>query len=344
MVTDGNSTHMKADPIVAITMGDPAGIGPEIIAKLFAEPDLASPPRALVLGDEGMLAREIRALGLPVRIKRVSRPAEADFSPGQLNLLSLTDLPLDHPRGVVSALAGAAAYRYIATAVQLAQRGEIDGICTAPIHKESLRAAGFRYPGHTEILADLLNAPESAMMLVTPELRTILVTIHMSLRQAIDSLSMEAELRTIRIADCALKRIGIEHPRIAVAGVNPHAGEGGLFGREEIEIISPAIRQARRHGIEVSGPYPGDTVFMNARRGQFDIVVAQYHDQGLIPVKLLGFDQGVNVTAGLPIVRTSVDHGTAFDIAGTGKADPSSLRAALRVTYDLIQQQTAGAA
>ena len=330
---------MNSDVVVALTMGDPAGIGPEIIAKLFAESDRAQSKHAIVVGDEAIMSREISALDLPIRLNTIPTPGDADFSDGVLNLIPATNLRRDLPQGVISEEAGAAAYRYVARAVELAQRSEVLGICTAPIHKESLRAAGFSYPGHTEILADLMRAPDCAMMLLTPELRTILVTIHMPLIEAIDSLSVESELRTIRIADNAMRKIGIRNPRIAVAGVNPHAGEGGLFGKEEINIISPAIRRAQQEGINVTGPHPGDTVFMNARRGCFDIVVAQFHDQGLIPVKLLGFDQGVNFTAGLPVVRTSVDHGTAFDIVGKGKADPSSLRAALKLAFELINLQ-----
>jgi 4-hydroxythreonine-4-phosphate dehydrogenase len=200
---------------------------------------------------------------------------------------------------------------------------------TAPINKETLRLADIHYPGHTEILADFSGTQDFAMMLMNDDLRVILVTIHVSLREAIEQLTVDLELSTIRLAHQAMPLLGIAKPRIAVAGLNPHAGEHGLFGSEDEAIIRPAIQQAQAEGIEASGPWPGDTVFMHARQGRFDIVVAQYHDQGLIPVKYLGVDEGVNVTVGLPFVRTSVDHGTAFDIAGTGKASESSLRLAL---------------
>jgi 4-hydroxythreonine-4-phosphate dehydrogenase len=206
---------------------------------------------------------------------------------------------------------------------------KIRAVVTAPINKEALRLADIHYPGHTEILADLSGTKDFAMMLLNDDLRVILVTIHVSLRDAIEQLTIEGELKTIRLAHHAMTQLGIAQPRIAVAGLNPHAGEHGLFGSEDEAIIEPAIQQAKAEGIEASGPWPGDTVFMHARQGRFDVVVAQYHDQGLIPVKYLGVDEGVNVTVGLPFVRTSVDHGTAFDIAGTGKASESSLRIAV---------------
>jgi 4-hydroxythreonine-4-phosphate dehydrogenase len=217
---------------------------------------------------------------------------------------------------------------YIWTGIDLALQERIRAVVTAPINKEALRLAGFHYPGHTEILADFSETKDFAMLLMNDDLRVILVTIHVSLREAIEQLTIQRELTTIRLAHRAMTQLGIAGPRIAVAGLNPHAGEHGLFGSED-EAIAPAIQQAQAEGIQASGPWPGDTVFMNARKGQFDIVVAQYHDQGLIPVKYLGVDQGVNVTVGLPFVRTSVDHGTAFDIAGTGKASHASLRVAV---------------
>jgi 4-hydroxythreonine-4-phosphate dehydrogenase len=233
------------------------------------------------------------------------------------------------PFGQLDARAGKAAFDYIWTGIDLALQNRIRAVVTAPINKEALRLAGFRYPGHTEILADFSETKDFAMMLMNDDLCVILVTIHVSLREAIEQLTVKRELMTIRLAHLAMTQLGIAKPRIAVAGLNPHAGEHGLFGSEDEAIVKPAIQQAQAEGIEVSGPWPGDTVFMNARKGQFDIVVAQYHDQGLIPVKYLGVDEGVNVTVGLPFVRTSVDHGTAFDIAGTGKASHASLRVAV---------------
>jgi len=221
-------------------------------------------------------------------------------------------------------------------AIDLAKAGRIAAMVTAPINKEALSAAGIDYPGHTEILADFGGAQSSAMMLANDELRVVLVTIHCSLREAIERITIESELSAIRLAHDGTRQFGIAHPRVAVAGLNPHAGESGLFGREEIEVVAPAIAQAKALGIDASGPWPGDTVFMQARSGRFDVVVAQYHDQGLIPIKYLGLEHGVNITLGLPFIRTSPDHGTAFDIAGKGIADPSSLMTALQQAHRLV--------
>ena len=312
---------------IAITMGDPAGIGPEIIAKLYADPPLL--PTTLVLGDEGVLKRVIQLLALPLTVRVIDSPEEIQSTAGTINVISLTHLPDDLPFGQLDARAGQAAYDYIRAGIDLALQKRIRAVVTAPINKEALKLAGIHYPGHTEILADFSGTKDFAMMLMNEELRVILVTIHVSLREAIELLTVERELTTIRLAHRAMTQLGIAHPRIAVAGLNPHAGEHGLFGSEDEMIVKPAIQQAQAEGIEASGPWPGDTVFMHARQGRFDIVVAQYHDQGLIPVKYLGVDEGVNITVGLPFVRTSVDHGTAFDIAGTGKASHASLRVAV---------------
>ena len=312
---------------IAITMGDPCGIGPEIIAKLYKDVD--SLPPILVLGDEGMIQRAIRLLDLPLNVRVIDSPEDFQSMPGTVNVISLSQLPEDIPFGQLDARAGKAAFDYIRAGIDLALQKRIRAIVTAPINKEALRMAGFHYPGHTEILADFSGTKDFAMMLMNDDLRVILVTIHVSLRDAIEQLTLEAELRTIRLAHRAMTQLGIARPRIAVAGLNPHAGEHGLFGSEDEAIVRPAVEQARAEGIDASGPWPGDTVFMHARQGRFDIVVAQYHDQGLIPVKYLGVDEGVNVTVGLPFVRTSVDHGTAFDIAGTGKASEASLRVAV---------------
>ncbi len=251
------------------------------------------------------------------------------------------DPPLHElPFGRVSRAAGLAAAAAIRAAVVLVQRGQASALVTAPIHKEALALAGEPYPGHTEMLADLAGAPgqpcEVRMMLANEELKTVLVTVHCSLRQAIELVTFDSVLATLRIAHSSAAFWGQPQPRIAVAGLNPHAGEGGLFGDEEIRVIAPAIAAACAEGINASGPWAADTVFMRARRGEFDIVVAQYHDQGLIPVKYLGVEQGVNVTLGLPFVRTSPDHGTAFDIAGTGRADPSSLIAAVEMARRFV--------
>ena len=312
---------------LAITMGDACGIGPEIIAKLFADP--ARLPPTLVLGDEGMLRRAIEILSLPLQLHVIDAPEGFQVTPGTINVIPCSHLPEDLPFGQLDARAGKAAYDYIRAGIDLALQKRIRAIVTAPINKEAMRLADIHYPGHTEILADFSGTKDFAMMLMNDDLRVILVTIHVSLRQALEQVTMESELRTFRLAHQAMTQLGIARPRIAVAGLNPHAGEHGMFGSEDEAIIRPAIQQAQAEGIDVSGPWPGDTVFMNARKGQFDVVVAQYHDQGLIPVKYLGVEDGVNITVGLPFVRTSVDHGTAFDIAGTGKASHASLRVAV---------------
>ena len=322
---------------IAVTMGDPAGIGPEIIVKLWAEGAL---PAAFVIGDEVILRRAIDLVGAGLELRSISAPAEIDSRPGRMDVLTASRLPADLPFGRIDARAGAAAYAYVERAIDLAMAGEIGAIVTAPLNKAAMKAAGIDYPGHTEILAARSGTAEIAMMLANEELRVLLVSIHVSLGDAIRLVTREAELRAMRLAHRACRDFGIDRPRIAVAGLNPHAGENGLFGREDIEVIGPAIEAARREGIEASGPWAGDTIFMRARRGEFDVVVAQYHDQGLIPVKYLGIEQGVNITVGLPFIRTSVDHGTAFDIAGTGKADERSLLVALSQAAELAPKKS----
>jgi 4-hydroxythreonine-4-phosphate dehydrogenase len=312
-------------PPTAVTMGDPAGIGPEIIAKLVRDRPSAA---LLVVGDVGVMGRAARLIGTEIGVRESCGPG--DLAPGVVNVLQVgAPLPTDVTPGRLDARAGAAAFAYVQRAIDLALAGEVRAIVTAPLAKEAMAMAGVRFPGHTEILAARCDGVPVAMMLANDELRVLLVSIHLSLAQAIAAVTMDSELQAIRLADQACRAFGIVRPRIAVAGLNPHAGENGLFGREEIEVIAPAIALARAQGLDVSGPWPGDTVFMRARQGAFDIVVAQYHDQGLIPVKYLGVDKGVNTTVGLPFVRTSVDHGTAFDIAGSGRADASSLAHAL---------------
>jgi 4-hydroxythreonine-4-phosphate dehydrogenase len=313
---------------IALTMGDPAGIGPEIIAKLWAEGGL---PPALVIGEAAIMGRAVRIVGAALAIRGIERIEEAEFRPGTIDVLQVGSLPPDLAFGRIDARAGAAAYNYVARAIGEALAGTISAIVTAPLNKEAMKAAGIEYPGHTEILAARSGTSDVAMMLANQELRVVLATIHVPLADVGRLITGESELRVIRLAHEACLRFGIERPRVAVAGLNPHAGENGLFGREEIEAIRPAVKKARAEGIDASGPWAGDTIFMRARRGEFDVVVAQYHDQGLIPVKYLGVEEGVNVTIGLPFIRTSVDHGTAFDIAGTGKADHASLRSALRM-------------
>src|SRR5919112_300621 len=322
-------------PLIAVTMGDPAGIGPEIIARTFADPGFGDENRAFVVGDPAILERAIRLLKVPLVVNEISEPEEAAFEPGTVDVLVVGELPNDLPFGVLDARAGDAAFRYVQRATELANTGRVGAIATAPLNKEAMHLAGHKYPGHTEILARLTGTEDYAMMLVTDELKVIHVSTHVSLREAIERVQPERELAVIRLAHNSMRKLGIETPRVAVAGLNPHAGENGLFGTEDAERIAPAIAAAVEEGIDATGPWPPDTVMMRARMGVFDIVVVQYHDQGHIPIKLMGFDTGVNVTVGLPFFRTSVDHGTAFDIAGTGKADPSSLRAAIDLARTL---------
>jgi 4-hydroxythreonine-4-phosphate dehydrogenase len=325
---------------IAITFGDAAGIGPEIIAKTFADAEFIHQYPAFVIGDVTFMQRCITQLGLSLTVKHIKQPNEFSFASGVIDVVNISELPSNLVLGQINAVAGQAAFDAIKLAIDWAKRGLISAICTAPIHKEALAAANVPFPGHTEMLAEFSDTQDYAMMLANPQLRTMLVTVHCSIVEAVKKLSIPLELRIIRLAHRSLQGMGIAKPRIAVAGLNPHAGEGGLFGREDLDIIAPAIAQAQAEGIHVVGPLPGDTVFMNARKGRFDIVVAQYHDQGLIPVKLLGVEDGVNITAGLPFVRTSPDHGTAFDIAGRGIADPASMKTALATAHQLARNHT----
>jgi len=331
---------------VALTMGDVCGIGPEIIAKFFREPASAG---CVVIGDVAVMRRAAGQTGGLLAVAAVEHAADAAHTPPRcVPVLQVEALPgdlLDAPLGRVDVRAGRAAAACIVRSVELALRGDIAAVVTAPIHKEALAAAGIGYPGHTEMLQALAAAPGARpptvrMMLANDELKTVLVTIHQSLRSAIDAVTRESVLETLRITHRSAVRWGLARPRIGVAGLNPHAGEGGLFGDEEIVSIVPAIEAARAEGIDARGPFAPDTVFMRARNapdhpGEFDVVVAMTHDHGLIPVKYLGVEHGVNVTLGLPFVRTSPDHGTAFDLAGSGMADPSSLRAAVRMARQL---------
>jgi 4-hydroxythreonine-4-phosphate dehydrogenase len=332
-------------PPLLVTQGDPCGIGPETIARAARDGALDD---ACVVGDVSVMRRATALVGgWPLAV--VERPDDA-VPPQSLRLWVPPGLPdglSALPWGVVDARAGAAAARCIEAAVAQQRAGRGRAIVTAPIHKAALAAAGVPYPGHTEMLQALAGGdrpPPVRMMLANPELRVVLVTIHQSLRSAIAALDLDAVLTTIRIAHRASAAWGQPHPRIAVAGLNPHAGEGGLFGDEEIRFIAPAVQAACGEGIDASGPYAPDTVFMRARRGEFDLVIAMTHDHGLIPVKYLGVEQGVNVTLGLPFVRTSPDHGTAFDIAGRGVADAASLRAALAMARRLTDAPQAAAA
>lgn len=316
-------------PLIAVTLGDPAGIGPEIVAKTFADEGFHRENRAVVIGDAAILRRVVKLLDLTLDVNVVAKPGEGRFEPGVVDLLPASELPGDLPFGELDARAGAAAFEYVKRATELALKGEVRAVCTAPLNKEAMHLGGYKYPGHTEILAELTGTKDYAMMLVADDLRVIHVSTHVSLKEAIERVRPERELAVIRLARDALLKLGVSKPKIAVAGLNPHAGENGLFGNEDAERIRPAIEQAVEEGIEASGPWAADTVFTRACNGEFDMVVVQYHDQGHVPIKLMGFESGVNVTVGLPFFRTSVDHGTAFDIAGTGKADHTSLKTAL---------------
>jgi 4-hydroxythreonine-4-phosphate dehydrogenase len=319
--------------LLAITMGDAAGIGPEIVVDLFGT---GGAPQAFVIGDPGVMRRAVARSDFDLEIREIDRASDSRPGAGVLEVLATSELPADLRIGEVDGRAGAAAYATVNRAIDLALDGDVAGIVTAPINKAALHLAGAAHTDHTELLADRSQAAQHAMMLVGGGLRVVLVTTHLSLGEALRALTVERELSVIRLIDAELRHLGIAKPRIAVAGVNPHAGEGGLFGDEEFTTVAPAVEAGRAEGIDCTGPWPGDTVFYRALHGAFDAVVAQYHDQGLIPVKLLAFDSGVNVTLGLPFVRTSVDHGTAFDIAGRGIASSESLKAAFNLARDLV--------
>jgi 4-hydroxythreonine-4-phosphate dehydrogenase len=317
-------------PVIAVTMGDPSGIGPEIIAAALADPELARLCRPVILGDRGALERALAVTGLPLSIETVQDTGPLRTQPGVLYLRELSRLSAaDMEYGRPSAAGGDAAYRYICEAARLCLQGEARAMATAPINKEALNNAGHSFPGHTELLAELTGTPRVVMMLAGERLRVTLVTIHEALSRVPSLISFERVLDTVRITDQALSRFFCPNPRIAVLALNPHCGEGGLFGHEEREIIAPAVAAARAEGIDAVGPLSADTLFHFALAGGYDAVVCMYHDQGLIPLKLLHFDDGVNVTLGLPIIRTSVDHGTAYDLAGTGRASAQSMKAAL---------------
>jgi len=319
-------------PVIGITMGDPVGIGPEIIVKALCDPTIRSRCLPLVIGDRNVLEREQQKLKAPCTIMPVRAEDDLCVPPACLPLLEVSQLQTtEAPYGQPNPKTGAALAAAIIKAVELAMAGTLDAVVTAPINKQSLQAAGYNFPGHTEMIASLTQTPQVVMMLAGSRLRVVLVTIHCALARVPKLISPESILSTLRITHRGLRdQFGIAQPRIAVAGLNPHAGEAGLFGCEEQTIIAPAIRAACREGICADGPFPPDTVFYKAARGDYDVVVCMYHDQGLIPLKLLHFDDGVNITLGLPIIRTSVDHGTAYDIAGTGIASPASMVQAIQ--------------
>ncbi|WP_059173693.1 4-hydroxythreonine-4-phosphate dehydrogenase PdxA [Bacillus sp. FJAT-27445] len=322
-------------------MGDAAGIGPEIILKALGRKETYEISRPLVIGDTSILERAAGFIGSDVKVNSIADPVEAAFQHGTVDCIDLHLLHADIPVGKVSKEAGNAAFRYLEKGISLAKQDKIDAICTAPLNKEALHLGGHLFPGHTEILAELTGTKDFAMMLTAPNLRVIHVTTHVGLLKAVELINPERVFKVIKLAHETLKKAGIINPKIAVCGINPHAGENGLFGNgEEEDKIVPAVDKAVREGIEVFGPLPADTLFFRATRGDFDIIVAMYHDQGHAPIKVLGLEAGVNITVGLPIIRTSVDHGTAFDIAGKGIASEDSLMEALRQAVALAPKRT----
>jgi 4-phospho-D-threonate 3-dehydrogenase / 4-phospho-D-erythronate 3-dehydrogenase len=338
-------------PIIGITMGDPAGIGPEIAAKALAQKEIYEICRPLVVGDAAAMEQAVKIAGTDLKVRAIQEVAEAKFEFGTMDVVDLKDVDLSKlEHGQVSAMAGKAAFDAVKKVIELAMAGEIDATVTGPIHKEAINKAGFHYTGHTEIYADFTHTKDYSMMLVDGNLRVVHVSTHVSLRQACDNVKKERVLKVIRLAYDTMLDFGIAQPRIGVAGLNPHASDGGLFGCEEEQEILPAIKEARALGINVEGPVPPDTLFSKARGGQYDIVVAMYHDQGHIPLKVVGFVyneqekrwksvSGVNITLGLPIIRTSVDHGTAFGKAGKGTATAESLIHAIQYAVRFARQR-----
>jgi 4-phospho-D-threonate 3-dehydrogenase / 4-phospho-D-erythronate 3-dehydrogenase len=331
-------------PILAITMGDPGGIGPEIIAKALGHADVFSRCRPVVIGELGVMAAAVRIVGSTLRVRAVEHPYLAGSDATCVDVLDLHNIDIDRVgRGKVSAEVGRAAYDYLERATQLALTDEVGAIVTAPLNKEALAEAGWVGVGHTELLARFARVPDKsvAMMLASNRLRVVHVSTHVSLRRAIELVTPERIVTTARLAATTARDIVGREPHLAIAGLNPHAGEHGLFGSEEQEFIEPAIALLRAEGVRVSGPISPDTVFLRAAAGEFDAVVAMYHDQGHIPSKFAGFDDTVNVTLGLPIIRTSVDHGTAYDIAGTGTANEANMLAAIDLAAQMADNRSA---
>jgi 4-hydroxythreonine-4-phosphate dehydrogenase len=328
-----NNTEL---PYVAVTMGDGAGVGPEVVVAAVLDPQSNAECRPVVIGDALRLRQAADVLGIGADIQSIENVEDAVFTPGRVNVIDLALLPEDLPWGQLSPVAGHAAYEYIRVASELAMAGKVQAICTAPLNKEALHSAGHIFPGHTELLAHLTGTEEVSMMLSTPKIRVIHVTTHIGLMDAVRKINPDLVERTIRRGHEALVRAGIPNPKIGVCAINPHAGENGLFGQgEEAEKIEPGVKAAQADGINAVGPLPADTLFFLAGRGDYDLVVAMYHDQGHGPVKVLGIEAGVNITVGLPVIRTSVDHGTAFDIAGKAIADPRSMVEALHQAAEM---------
>jgi len=341
-------------PLLAVTMGDAAGIGPEIIAKALSLDEVYDACRPLVVGDASAMEMGVEVARLSLKINRVESPEEGHYQRGTIDIISLDNVDTDAlVMGKAQAMAGRASVEFVMKAAGMAMKDEVDGIVTAPLNKEAMHMAGFGYPGHTELLAEIGRTQDYAMMLLAGGLRVVHVTTHVSLREVPDLITKDRVFKKVRVAHEAMRSLGFERPKIGVAGLNPHSGEGGLFGREEIEVITPAIEQAKQAGMIVDGPVPPDTVFAKALGGVYDVVVAMYHDQGHIPVKLQGFHldeatgkwedvSGVNMTVGLPFIRTSVDHGTAYGKAGRrdGTANPESLIDAIKIAAQMAEVRT----
>lgn len=343
---------MSKKPILGITMGDPASIGPEITVKALSDPAIYEKCSPIIIGDAAVMEAAVGIVGKNVKINAVSDVKEAKFEFGTIDVYDMKLVDMDKLEcGVVSAMAGNAAFQYVKKVIELAMNHEVDATVTNALNKEAMNLAGHHYSGHTEIYAEYTGTKKYTMMLAHENLRVVHVSTHVSLREACDRVKKDRVLEVIRIADQACKELGIKEPKIGVAGLNPHSGENGMFGREEIEEITPAIEAAKGEGVIVDGPVPPDTVFSKARGGWYDIVVAMYHDQGHIPLKVVGFvynqaEQkwdavaGVNITLGLPIIRASVDHGTAFDQAGKGVANELSLINAMDYAIRMSEGRT----
>jgi 4-hydroxythreonine-4-phosphate dehydrogenase len=345
---------VKKRPVIAVTMGDPAGIGPEIAAKVFADHTMFDICKPVLIGNSFAMEKAFKIASVRLGLKRISDISDAAFEYGIVDMFEISSKAIHRVRyGEVSAEAGDIAFRVVKLAIELAVNNKVDATVTGPIHKESINKAGYHFSGHTEIFAHYTNTPKCAMLLADDNIRVIHVTTHVSLRRACDLIKKEKVLDVIILLNTELQKMGIPLPRIGVAGLNPHAGDGGLFGSEELEEIIPAVRDAVKTGIQAEGPVPADALFAMARGGKFDGCVAMYHDQGHIPFKLLGFDwdekekkmksvRGVNITAGLPIIRTSVDHGTAFEIAGKGIANPDALLHAIEYAVKMANNRPTG--
>jgi 4-phospho-D-threonate 3-dehydrogenase / 4-phospho-D-erythronate 3-dehydrogenase len=325
-------------PIIGVTMGDPAGIGPEVCAKALVNSEIQVISNCLVIGDKKAMRQALKVAKIPnIEINPIKKVSEAKFQRGTIDVLDLKNVSASLKVGQVSKAAGKASMEYIEKAVRLAKDGKIDAITTAPINKESIHKAGFKFQGHTEILAARTGAKNYAMMFVSDSLWIMLVTTHLPLKDVSKHIDKQKIVKRIKLAHETLLKLRGKKPRIGVAGLNPHAGEAGIFGDEEIKIIKPAVDAARKLGINVKGPISPDAIYYLANIGMFDIVISMYHDQGLIPLKLLSFNRSVNVSVGLPIIRTSVDHGTGFDIAGKGWAKPQSLIEAIKVAAHFVR-------